>query len=879
MSARQKKGLSSGSAALKAPQDVETTPSLRAVTGAVAGLAATWSAAGSLGLMAHPLRHALTWVALAVVVLMAWPLKTHGAKSWLLLAAGAIAAAMMTMSSLVVYNVLAVALVLALVASMQTGLDRRIFLIVALSAGCLGLYRFAASTIPTVWLIADRLGSALGYVAGSIVGQPLQVGASFGGLDWLVAMSVVYVGWLMATASPRGSRALAGLAAILVGQMLYLTLLSYAAELRAALPPPPPPPESDLYIPPGWSWSRAVASLLPWNLPIVGAVIQGAIAALMLRWAPWLPIGTTTEEPVGPAPKRPPVVQWAPWVLAAVIPLVTVASMGRGDLAGKNVLVYNKGNLNWVKPVFDQYGQHSAGAYGMLPTFVESLGGRLVRSDELTDAELAKADVLLLIHPMTPWPEALQKRVWDYVRRGGSLLVIAEPRVVDAGQTSAFDDLLAPTSLRVRFDTAMAINYKWEHSCAALAHPATTGARGEPNRYGLLRGPSLDVAWPARPMLIGQWGWSDPGSDAVMTIGASYETGERLGDLVLAAEQPLGRGRVVVLADSYGLKNEGFSTAYEFTARLLGYLAWRSGSPQALWRQALGLTACLLLIVLVARRPQPMQLALVVVLLGFSLTVATKISSSASRVLPNGANGKGPNHLAYIDASHVEAYNRIDWLPDDIMGLKLTLMRNGYLPLLLSDFSAEALDRAGVLIAIAPARAYSAAERQVVKDFVHRGGLFLCMAGAEHAGPIQPLLNEFGFHVPLCPRPVGDRSEAKPMGRFRGMYLTGQNDQDYHAELLVYTGWPIQFPRETTSLLVKGVDGVPVMACARFGKGKVLVIGDTCFAMNKNLEYVTGDPFEGRYDNAHFWRWLFTYLNDQPQWVPPSVPGEKPAGD
>ena len=117
--------------------------------------------------------------------------------------------------------------------------------------------------------------------------------------------------------------------------MLYLTLLSYAAELRAALPPPPPPPESDLYIPPGWSWPRAVASLLPWNLPIVGAVIQGAIAALMLRWAPWLPIGTTTEEPVGPAPKRPPVVQWAPWVLAAVIPLVTVASMGRGDLAGK----------------------------------------------------------------------------------------------------------------------------------------------------------------------------------------------------------------------------------------------------------------------------------------------------------------------------------------------------------------------------------------------------------------------------------------------------------------------------------------------------------------------------------------------------------------
>jgi len=871
MSARQKKGIPNAAAIDKTPSVGETTLSPRIVLGVVAAVVAAWLAAGSLGLMAHPLRHALTWAALITVLLTVWPLQTRGWKSSGLLVAGLVVAVGMTIPSLAVYNVLAVALGLALVATMRAGLERRVFLIVALSAGLLGLYRLALTTIPAAWLIADALGSALGSMACSMTGQPLWVGATFGGLDFLVLRGAIYAGWLVATPPPRLSRALWALAAILVGQMFYLMLLGYAAELQAALPPPPPPPESAQYIPPDWSWSTALGSLLPWNVPLVGALVQGLLVVAMFRWVSWLPVSQTAEKPIPPSP--PPVTAFAPWVLAALIPLVTVVSLGRSDLTGKKILVYNQGYLNWNKPVFDQYGQHSAGAYGMLPGFIESLGGQLIRSDELTDAELAKADVLLLIHPLTPWPEALQKRVWDYVRRGGSLLVLAEPRVLDDGQTSAFDELLAPTAIRVRFDTAMATNYKWEQSCTALAHPATTGVGGEPNRFGLVRGSSRRVSWPARPMLIGQWGWSDPGSDAIMTLAARYETGERLGDLVLAAEQRMGQGTVVVLADSYGWKNEGLSGAYPFTARLLGYLAWRPGSPQALWRQVLGLCACLLLVGLVIRRPQPTELALLVILLGGSLALATQISSSQSRVLPDGMRSKPYNNLAYIDASHVEAYSSIDWTADDIVGLRLTLMRGGYVPLLLSEFRAEALDRAGLLISIAPARAYSPTERQVVKHFVEAGGTFICMVGAEHAGPVQPLLNDFGFHVPLCPRPVGDLSEAKPMGHFRGMYLTGK---DYHADVLFHAGWPIQFPPQTTKLLVQGMEGAPVMACAQVGRGKVLVIGDTGFAMNKNLEYVTGDPFEGRYDNAQFWRWLITYINDQPQWRPPSVPGEMP---
>ena len=40
-------------------------------------------------------------------------------------------------------------------------------------------------------------------------------------------------------------------------------------------------------------------------------------------------------------------------------------------------------------------------------------------------------------------------------------------------------------------------------------------------------------------------------------------------------------------------------------------------------------------------------------------------------------------------------------------------------------------------------------------------------------------------------------------------------------------------------------------------------------AMNKNLEYIGGEPFDGNYENAHFWRWLIARVTGQPEWVPP----------
>ena len=97
-----------------------------------AGMAAAWFAAGSTGLIAHPLQRALTWLALAVALVAAWPKNARSFGTWAILASGMMVGLLFTASAIPTLNVLAVAVVLAAIAQVSRNLTARVALIVAL---------------------------------------------------------------------------------------------------------------------------------------------------------------------------------------------------------------------------------------------------------------------------------------------------------------------------------------------------------------------------------------------------------------------------------------------------------------------------------------------------------------------------------------------------------------------------------------------------------------------------------------------------------------------------------------------------------------------------------------------------------------------------
>ena len=90
-------------------------------------------------------------------------------------------------------------------------------------------------------------------------------------------------------------------------------------------------------------------------------------------------------------------------------------------------------------------------------------------SPDLSETDLDDADALVIIYPNEPWSEEQLGRIYDFVRGGGSLMVMGEHTVREKDGGSRINDVLEPTAMRVPFDSAIFAIGGWLHSYEALA--------------------------------------------------------------------------------------------------------------------------------------------------------------------------------------------------------------------------------------------------------------------------------------------------------------------------------------------------------------------------------------------------------------------------
>jgi hypothetical protein len=238
-----------------------------------------------------------------------------------------------------------------------------------------------------------------------------------------------------------------------------------------------------------------------------------------------------------------------------------------------------------------------------------------------------------------------------------------------------------------------------------------------------------------------------------------------------------------------------------------------------------------------------------------------------------------PFGLAYLDASHLHAYSPEGWRDEGTMGLCLTLMREGYLTLMLPEVTAERLQGASLLVSIAPSREYSRTEQEAIEQFVREGGIFIYTIGRDHYAAGKSLLERMRFRVGFPNWDDEGQVEPVPCSHFKTPYFEGEG---YEAFVRFHAAWPVACVDDPSKrLLITQRAGLtpeepvfPLIEIRRSGMGLVVVIGDTHFATNQNLEREDGEPFEGLRENAHFWRWLLVLLRTgEVGWVPPDDSG------
>src|SRR5205814_981804 len=129
------------------------------------------------------LRHALTWAFLGgSVVAAGWRGWARGAVVVLALAI----AVLCTPSILPAVNLAGVVVVVAALAWSATGASARALSITTGALAIFAVFRTSIQSIPIIWILSDWIGQGMGHAVGWMTRQPLSVGQTFGGVDFIV---------------------------------------------------------------------------------------------------------------------------------------------------------------------------------------------------------------------------------------------------------------------------------------------------------------------------------------------------------------------------------------------------------------------------------------------------------------------------------------------------------------------------------------------------------------------------------------------------------------------------------------------------------------------------------------------------------------------
>ena len=230
--------------------------------------------------------------------------------------------------------------------------------------------------------------------------------------------------------------------------------------------------------------------------------------------------------------------------------------------AGSSAGFYSEGLLDWRVPDTERLGLANSGMFGILRRDLEiranAGGGRVVVSDSISEEFLSGVQVLIFINPsrrLAPEELAALER---FVRNGNAMLVLGDHTNIGDSRRP-LNAILAFTGIRFNYDSAVPHRHGW-HGCMEIRrHPVNMGVEGDVMMQ-LAVGASLGIERPAVPLVIARYGFSDAGDPANGGRGGFmgnvvHEKGEQVGDLVLAACQHVGKGRVLVFGDTSPFQN------------------------------------------------------------------------------------------------------------------------------------------------------------------------------------------------------------------------------------------------------------------------------------------------------------------------------------
>jgi len=305
-----------------------------------------------------------------------------------------------------------------------------------------------------------------------------------------------------------------------------------------------------------------------------------------------------------------------------------------------------------------------------------------------------------------------------------------------------------------------------------------------------------------------------------------YNPGEQIGDIILAAGAYYGNGKVLVFGDTSSFQNSAISSSLPLIKSVFNWLVCNRTATIEYTQVIISLLLLMGATILYLKSKKNNKIHFV--FFPLALCIALIISAVANPIILGKDEIKG--NIVYIDISHGERFSLKPYEDDSLTGLMVNLMRNNYLPLILRDFSIDKIENCEILIFNAPTKLFSNREVDAIKQFMNNGGLVILSTGYTDKEASMPLLREFEldiYDIPLGPVPYVEETPEK-----------------YQKEPRFVDSWPIigdigEDENDTTypfySINIDGYEYI-LMTFTRYGDGGLLLISDSEFLLDKNIE-------------------------------------------
>jgi len=674
-------------------------------------------------------------------------------------------------------------------------------------AALFSTYMLARLSFPVLWRLEQWLAAGLAGMAGALLDEPLRWGPSASGLHVVVAgASLLGAGALLGVV--HRARALAAAALMPLLPVLYMLLIvPHGFELGSLA-----------------NGGVGVAKLFAAQAVLLPVIAMLAVWPLAGRSAPVSPAVRENLPPFAlghafTAALAPLALFGATTNRAADAP----ADVDATKPANRVLIHASEGLSNFDSAGWDRFGYGAQGMYGHLIELLEASGRRVqTAGGELDAADLEGITTLVMLVPM-PGQTAPPNVIEDFVAGGGSLLLLSDHTDL-YGAAGVCNEILRPFGMEFRFDTAMESARGFDGNLEVFDNgvlPTST----RPDQLEILHGASLRLTGPAEPVIVGRLMFGDigdrrnGGSGAYLGDYRLDPRGEQLGDLVLAAKAEYGNGRVLAFGDTSGFQNVSLPRS---SASVLRVFDWLDGRGAHRWGHGLAGLLGLVVLSLGLRRGRAVWTHGGAAALGLLWFLGGDAHAEAdnARVVESLTTDERvclvySNGLGHAEGEHFE--------DTSFDGLLVNAARGGLLPVVGDAEAIEDLD-ACELIIVMPTAAIDEQLADRVYAFVERGGTLVVSSGYEESAGVKDLLAAFGLSI--LDVPMG----AAPVLTWRE---TGSYDGARFDE-----AWPVAVTAEAarSSESLYDLDGFSLVRDRHVGDGRVVVIGDSWFLTDDNLE-------------------------------------------